>query len=105
MEVARDSVAAYLDDLKSRIPVPVETRIVEHGDIPTAVQNLAGEESADLVVMCAHGQTGQTAWPYGSVARNYLEHGEKNVLVIQDIHRSQVRLSPAELAAVKYGKR
>ena len=105
MQVARDNAAIYMEELKGRFPVRIETRIVEHGDIPTALQNLSIEENIDLVVMCAHGQSGNTAWPYGSVARNYLEHGEKNVLVIQDMHRSQVRLTPAEMAAEKYGKR
>lgn len=105
MQAARESVASYLEDIKARIPLPVDTRIVEHSDVSLAVQHLANEESIDLVVMCAHGQTGQAAWPYGSVARNYLEHGEKTVLVIQDVHKSQVRPTAAELAAEKYGKR
>lgn len=105
MQVSRESVASYLADLKARISVPAETRIVEHTEVPTAVQHLANEEKIDLVVMCAHGQTGQVAWPYGSVARNYLEYGEKTILVIQDIHRSQIRQTAAELAAEKYGKR
>jgi nucleotide-binding universal stress UspA family protein len=104
-QVSRDGIATYLEDLKARVPVPVEIRIVEHINVPTAVHHLANEENIDLVVMCAHGQTGHTAWPYGSVARNYLEYGEKTVLVIQDMHRSQVRPTAAEVAAEKYGKR
>ncbi len=105
MLVTRESVTSYLEDIKMRLPVLAEARIVEHPDVPTALHLLANEESINLVVMCAHGQTGQTAWPYGSVARNYLEYGEKTTLVIQDIHRSQVRPTAAELAAEKYGKR
>jgi nucleotide-binding universal stress UspA family protein len=105
MQITRESVSSYLEEIKTRLPVVVETRILEHPDVPMALHILANEENADLVVMCAHGQTGQTAWPYGSVARNYLEYGEKTVLIIQDIHRSQVRPTAAELAAEKYGKR
>ena len=63
------------------------------------------EENIDLVVLCAHGHTGQSTWPYGSVARNYMEHGIKPVLVIQDVSRSQVRPTAAEIAAEKSGRR
>jgi hypothetical protein len=58
-----------------------------------------------LVVLCADGYTGQFAWPYGSIARNYIEHGTKPVLVIQDVPRSQVQPTAAEIAAEKSGGR
>ena len=71
-----------------------------------AIQELANqEEDIDLVVLCAHGYTGQTTWPYGSVARNYMEHGTKPVLVIQDVLRSQVQQTAAGKAAEKSGRR
>jgi nucleotide-binding universal stress UspA family protein len=80
--------------------------VIKNNSISSAIQELANqEEDIDLVVLCAHGYTGKSTWPYGSVARNYIEHGTKPVLVIQDIPRSRVRATTAELAAQKTGGR
>jgi nucleotide-binding universal stress UspA family protein len=106
MNISREAVSNYLIEMKERLPVECETRVLENISVSAAIQELANqEEDIDLVVLCAHGYTGQFAWPYGSIARNYIEHGTKPVLVIQDIPRSQVQLTAAELAAQKSGGR
>jgi nucleotide-binding universal stress UspA family protein len=98
MKVSQDAVRSYLLEIQNRIPVKTETRIV-------AIHELVETENIDLVVLCAHGKTGRSTWPYGSVARNYIEHGTQPVLVIQDVDRSQVRPTAAEVAAGKSGRR
>lgn len=106
MNVSREAVGNYLNEMKERLPVECETRVIENISVFAAIQELASqEEEIDLVVLCAHGYTGQFAWPYGSVARNYIEHGTKPVLVIQDVPRSQVQPTAAEIAAEKSGGR
>ncbi|GAP13583.1 universal stress protein UspA [Longilinea arvoryzae] len=106
MDISREAVSNYLIEMKERLPVECETRVLENISVSAAIQELASqEEDIDLVVLCAHGYTGQFAWPYGSIARNYIEHGTKPVLVIQDVPRSQVQLTAAELAAQKSGGR
>jgi nucleotide-binding universal stress UspA family protein len=104
--VSRYAVKNYLNEMKERLSVDCETCVLENISVSSAIQELANqEEDIDLVILCAHGYTGQSTWPYGSVARNYMEHGAKPVLVIQDVSRSQVRPSAAELAAEKSGRR
>jgi nucleotide-binding universal stress UspA family protein len=105
MRISRSAVESYLGDLSQRIEGKCEIRIVENSNIAAGLHELAEKENVDLVVLCAHGQTGGTNYPYGSVARNYLEYGSKTVLVIQDVPLSQVRPTPAEIAAEKYGRR
>lgn len=106
MRVSRQAVSNYLNEMKERIAVDCEIRMLENNSVSSAIQELANqEEDIDLVVLCAHGYTGQSAWPYGSVARNYMEHGTKPVLVIQDVPRSQVQPTAAEIAAEKFGGR
>ena len=106
MHVSRQAVSNYLNEMKERLPVECETCVVENNSVSSAIQELASqEEDIDLVVLCAHGYTGQSTWPYGSVARNYMEHGTKPVLVIQDVPRSQVQPTAAEIAAEKSGGR
>jgi nucleotide-binding universal stress UspA family protein len=106
LDSSRKTVNNYLEDTKKHLPVDCETRVVESSNISSAIQDLAGkEEEIDLVLLCAHGYSGESSWPYGSVARNYMEHGTKPVLVIQDIKRSQLQPTAAELAAEKSGRR
>lgn len=106
MDVSRLAVTSYLNEMKTRLPVECESRVLQNINVSAALQAMADqEEDIDLVVLCAHGYTGQFAWPYGSIARNYIEHGTKPVLVIQDVPRSQVKPTAAEIAAEKSGGR
>ncbi len=90
MKISRNAVHDYLEETQARIPVKTETRIVENESIHASIHELVEKENIDLVILCAHGKTGRINWPYGSVSRNYIEHGTQNVLVIQDVPRSQV---------------
>ena len=106
MEASRKAVNNYLNEMKARLSVDCEIYVLEAASVSSAIQDLATrEEDIDLVVLCAHGHTGPITWPYGSVTRNYLEHGTKPVLVIQDVPRSQVQKTAAEIAAEISGKR
>jgi nucleotide-binding universal stress UspA family protein len=91
--------------MKERLPVDVEIRVIESTSVTSAIQELTEKEDIDLVILSAHGYSGQVNWPYGSVARNYIEHGVRSVLVIQDVPRSQIRQTEAEIAAEKSGRR
>ncbi|HSM23478.1 MAG TPA: universal stress protein [Anaerolineaceae bacterium] len=106
MTVSRLAVTNYLQEMQERIPVDCEFYVLEDDSVTSAIQKLAiQEEDIDLVVLCAHGYSGQFTWPYGSVASNYIEHGTKTVLVIQDVPRSRVQPTAAEIAAEKSGGR
>jgi nucleotide-binding universal stress UspA family protein len=103
--VSRQAVTKYLSEMTERLPVNCESCVVENVSVASAIQELADQEDVDLVVLCAHGYSGRVTWPYGTVTRNYMEHGTKPVLVIQDVSRSQVRPTAAEDAAEKSGRR
>jgi nucleotide-binding universal stress UspA family protein len=103
--LSRQAVERYLYEMKERLPVDCDTCVVESTSVPSAIHELAEREDIDMVILCAHGYSGQVAWPYGTVTRNYIEHGTKPVLIIQDVLRSQVRPSAAEVAAEKSGRR
>jgi len=104
MQVSRQSVVNYLKEMKERLPVDSETYVIENNSVSSAIHEIAEQDEViDLVVLCAHGYTGRSTWPYGSVARNYMEHGTKNVLVIQDLPRAKVLPTAAELAAEQSG--
>jgi nucleotide-binding universal stress UspA family protein len=105
LRLSRQAVDRYLHDMKERLPVDCDTCVVESTNVPSAIQELAEQEDIDMVILCAHGHSGQVTWPYGTVTRNYIEHGTKPLLIIQDVPRSQVRPTAAEVAAEKSGRR
>jgi nucleotide-binding universal stress UspA family protein len=105
LQVSHLAVDRYLYETKERLEVECDTCVIESASVPSAIQELAEQEDIDIVVLCAHGYSGQVTWPYGTVTRNYIEHGTKPVLVIQDVPRSQVKPTAAELAAEKSGRR
>ena len=106
MQVCREAVRDYLNKIKDQLPVECETVVLENKSVPAAIHELANQkETIDLVILSAHGYTGQSYWPYGSVTRNFIEHGVKPVLVIQDVPRAKVQRTAAEIAAEKTGGR
>lgn len=105
MRISREALNSYLNEMNERLPVKSETSVVESPDVTSAIHQLAEQENIDLVILCAHGYSGQFTLPYGNVARNYIEHGTRSVLIIQDIHRSQVRPNAVEIAADQTGRR
>jgi nucleotide-binding universal stress UspA family protein len=105
LQVSREAVHAYLGEVKLRLPVESEIRVVESNNVSAAIQELASQEAIDLILMSAHGYTGQSTHPYGNVTRNSMEYGTKSILVIQDVPRSQVLPTAAAVAAQKSGRR
>ena len=99
MLLSQNSVRKYLARIKLQFAVPSEIRTIEHRCVSKALQSLVKEENIDLIIMCAHGYTGQYHYPYGSVAREMLEFGAKPILIIQDIPRCHVQLTDSEIAA------
>jgi nucleotide-binding universal stress UspA family protein len=80
----------YLKQLRAQLWPDVETHVTV-GDAPAAMlQDVVVQENAELVVLSAHGYTGETRWPYGSVALNFIAYGTTPLPIVQD-------LSPGEM--------
>ncbi len=105
MQLSKQSVQNYLKKITEQISGKCEIRMVEDNSVVTALSKITEEENIDLIVLSAHGSTGQFQCPYGSVSRSLLEDGNVPVLVIQDVPRSQVQPTAAEMAAEKSGRR
>ncbi|MFZ3071606.1 MAG: universal stress protein [Anaerolineaceae bacterium] len=99
LELTHKALNYYLNELSQRTAVDNEIRIIEHPSILQAILQLAKDENVDLIISCAHGHTGDTSWPFGTIARSLIEYCTKPVLVIQDLPRSQVTPSEAAQAA------
>jgi nucleotide-binding universal stress UspA family protein len=77
---AADEVARTTADRLSRAGLRADTS-VRQGDPAAEILTVAGDWSADLIVIGTRGQTGLTRLLHGSVARKVLEHARCSVLI------------------------
>jgi nucleotide-binding universal stress UspA family protein len=105
LRLSHQAVERYLYEMKERLPVKCDTCVVESTSVPSAIHELAEQEDIDIVILCAHGYSGQVTWPYGTVTWNYIEQGTKPLLIVQDVPLSQVKPTAAEVASEKSGRR
>jgi nucleotide-binding universal stress UspA family protein len=99
----RIEASRYLEEVRSRLSVPAEIRLRVEEHVSAALQQLALEERVDLVLLSAHGYSGETRWAYGSLAASFILHGSTPLLIVQDLPRQAIEPTAAELAAREYG--
>jgi nucleotide-binding universal stress UspA family protein len=91
----------YLGELRDRLveqKLRITTRIVVSSQRAQAVRGMADEAGVDLVMVSAHGRTGDAREQYGSVATRLLEQSHRPILVLQDLGAGR-EPTPAEEAA------
>ena len=98
----RLQAAAYLEQLHPRLSANIETRLLVADDVASSLHNLAAQEHVDLVVLSAHGYSGGTKWPYGSVALNFIAYGTSPLLIVQDLSPEQAQRTRAEMITEEY---
>jgi nucleotide-binding universal stress UspA family protein len=97
-EINRRQAQEYLDKVASRLSVDVQDHVL-HGNTPVALHELVESQDADLVMINAHGHSGEAMWPYGSVALNFIAYGTTPLLIVQDMARDEIKETEAEKAA------
>ncbi len=77
----------YLGELRDRLEqkLHVGTRIVVSSRRARAIRAMADEADVDLVMVSAHGRTGDALERYGSVAARLLEGNSRPIIVLQDL--------------------
>ncbi len=93
--ISSDRMAAesHLRSAAARLSSPdltVKTQLSLSPHVAETLEELVRRETIDLVIMCAHGLSGRTSQPYGSVAFSVLSSSRVPVLVLQDLPRRVV---------------
>jgi nucleotide-binding universal stress UspA family protein len=96
--------ARYLDELKSRLSGNTETRLLAKDSVEAALHEMADQEQVDLVILSAHGYTGETRWPHGGVVTSFLTHGNTPLLIVQDVPQDNLEPGGAGLADWQLGR-
>ncbi len=103
MERNRAEASNYLDRLKPRVDASVRTELLVSDSAATALHDLIGREHVSLVILSAHGYSGTTKWPYGSLVINLIGYGTTPLLIVQDLRPEEVDRSRAEIIARERG--
>ncbi len=84
----RDEANKYLEQVRQHSPldgIEVETHLITSDNPPVALHQLAEQEQIDLVALSAHGYSGNSVWPYGSMVSNFILYSTAPLLIVQDL--------------------
>jgi nucleotide-binding universal stress UspA family protein len=94
----------YLDQLKSRLTGNVEARVLVSDHLAAALHGLVEQEDADLVLLSAHGRSGQTGGLYGDVLGHLMAYGTTPLVIIEETPPAPTGPAPGEAAGGETGK-
>jgi hypothetical protein len=60
------------------------------------MHNIIDREQIDLVLLSAHGHSGESRWPYGKIALNFIIYGTTPLKIMQDLSPDEINKSLAE---------
>ena len=103
VERNRRAAQRYLRDVQSRlvgVSDRVQVRLCIAPRQAQTLHELAQRESIDLVILSAHGSTGDASQRYGAVATEFLHAGYGPVIILQDLGASVRDERPADAPRV-----
>ena len=106
VERSRQSVTHYFDQLITQFSLEgleLNKDILVGEDAIAVLHDMVEEINADLVMLVAHGHSGERRWPYGSVTSSFIAYGNTPLMIMQDLSENEIPHTHAELA-VKEGK-
>lgn len=100
VERNRAEAARYLEQVQSwLVDVSAETRLIVSDNVAATLHDFVEQEGVDLVVLSAHGYSGGTKWPYGSLVTNFIGYGTTPLLIVQDLSPEEIGRTIAEMSA------
>lgn len=81
----RLAVAQHLAQLRVQWPTVTAIHLLTSGAVAATLDALTASEQIDLVILSAHGYSGGSQWPYGSVTTNFIVYGNAPLLLVQDL--------------------
>lgn len=103
VECNRAEATQYLGELKQRFDVPLETHLFVTDKIASSLHRFVKDQDIDLVILTAHGFSGEPFWPYGSIVTTFISYGTSPLLVYQDMPPEHMQTTLAQEAAKERG--
>jgi nucleotide-binding universal stress UspA family protein len=89
VETNRQNAQSYLRQVVERFSVPAYSQVIINNDVASSIHQVIEDESIDLVILSAHGASGNQQWPYGSIANNLIAYSLAPVFLVQDLPAMQ----------------
>ena len=83
---------------QARLTGEVEARILISDHLTATLHELVEQEKTDLVLLSAHGVSGQTRGPYGDVVGNLIAYGTTPLVIMQEGLQTPTAPTPIEVA-------
>jgi nucleotide-binding universal stress UspA family protein len=78
-------VKRYLHQVAARPGVNAKTHVVIGNTVTTSLHNLIQQYGIDMIVLSAHGFSGEPQWSFGTIAENLIRYARVPTLVVQDL--------------------
>ena len=85
IERNQEEGSKYLEQTQARLPGRTQTRLLVSNNVAATLQSVSEQEQIDLLVLSAHGYSGEARWPYGSVTNRFVTSGTTPLLIVQDL--------------------
>jgi nucleotide-binding universal stress UspA family protein len=85
IERNREEGSKYLEQAQTHLPAKTQTRLLVSDNVAATLQTMSEQEQIDLLVLSAHGYSGEARWPYGSVTNRFITDGTTPLLIVQDL--------------------
>jgi nucleotide-binding universal stress UspA family protein len=96
-EINIKEAETYFNNIKDQFQQENVEVIIESSRQPTvALHNIIDREKIELVLLSAHGYSGENRWPYGKIALNFISYGTTPLIIIQDLSDNEIAKSMAE---------
>ncbi len=87
----------YFQQLRGRLPSNAQSHVLSNTNVPAALHEFVNQNQIDLVLLSAHGSSGEGQWPFGSIVSSFVNFGLTPLLIMQDM--------PGRLAEPSYVER
>jgi nucleotide-binding universal stress UspA family protein len=85
IERNQEEGSRYLEQIRSHLPPNTQTRLLVSDNVAATLQSVSEQEQIDLLVLSAHGYSGEVRWPYGSITNRFITNGTTPLLIVQDL--------------------
>ncbi len=90
----------YLQQVRDHVNIDRIETIIEKSQKPTStLHEIVDQKEIDLVLMSAHGFSGDNRWPYGKISLNFIAYGTTPLIIVQDLSKDEFGKTLAELYA------
>jgi len=94
----------YLEEMLVHLPPNVQTRLLISENVATTLQSFSEQEQIDLLILSAHGYSGEAKWPYGSVTNRFITDSRVPLLIIQDLPQQSAETTREDVAVRQMGR-